>query len=415
MESATIFACYAALVLIDLGWGSFLTALNYRRVARRALEVPEVLRGSVSAEDAAKAAAYAKARMRLALAEEPVMTALVLAAVGSGLFGILDRALGAAIGGAYWRGAAFLGAVLLAESLLAAPFSLYSTFSLERRFGFNKTRLGTWLLDGLKSAALSAALGLPLLYLVYAFIDGAGKLWWLWAAAIFSLIQILLSMIFPAVVAPLFNKFTPLPEGPLATRIEELADRLGFRNRGVFVMDGSKRSSHSNAYFTGIGATKRIVLYDTLIERMGEDELAAVLAHEIGHEKLRHVLKRTIASVAASFAAFFLLDLAMGWDALYAAFGFAGASKHALLLMLGLISGPATFFLVPALSAWSRRDEYAADRYAARAVGPEPLASALVRLNRDNASNLWPHPLYSAWYHSHPTLVERLASLSEGR
>jgi STE24 endopeptidase len=412
MSPDAILYCYAALSLVDLGWGSFLTSLNYRRVARRAGEVPESLRGAVSAEDAAKAAAYSKAKMRLSLAEEPVMTALVLAAAGLGLFGLLDSALGAAIGSAYWRGAAFLGAVIAAESLLAAPFSLYATFSLERRFGFNSTTLGTWLLDGLKSALISTALGLPLLYLLYAFIDGAGRLWWLWAAAIFSLVQVLLAMIFPALVAPLFNKFTPLAEGPLAARIEELADRLGFRNRGVFVMDGSRRSSHSNAYFTGIGRTKRIVLYDTLVEKMGEEELAAVLAHEIGHEKLRHVIKRTIASAAASFAAFFLLDRMTGWDALYAAFGFAGASKHALLLILGLISGPATFFLVPALSAWSRRDEYAADRYAARAVGPGPLSSALIRLNRDNASNLWPHRLYSAWYYSHPTLVERLSAIA---
>lgn len=413
MTPFAVLACFIALVLLDLGWGLFLTALNYRRVRSRSGQVPEALGGLVSPEEAAKAASYSMAKMRLGLVEQPAVAALTLAAVCLGLFGLLDGLIGRAVAGEYWRGAAFLGAALAAEALLTSPFSLYSTFSLERRFGFNRTKLGTWLLDALKSALLTAALGLLLLRLLYAFIDGAGRLWWLWAAAAFSVLDVLLSMIFPTLIAPLFNKFKPLPEGSLSARIAGLTGRLGFRNGGVFVMDGSRRSSHSNAYFAGVGSTRRIVLFDTLIESMGEDEILAVLAHEIGHAKLRHVLKRTAASVALSFAAFFVLDLMMGWEALYAAFGFAGRSKHALLLILGLVSGPATFFLVPALSAWSRRHEHAADRFAARAVGPEPLSSALIRLNRENASNLWPHPLYSAWYYSHPTLVERLEAVAE--
>jgi STE24 endopeptidase len=413
MTPNAVLACFAALVLLDLGWGLFLTALNYRRVRSRAGEVPEALGELVSPEEAAKAASYSMAKMRLGFIEQPAVAALILAAACLGLFGLLDGLIGRIFSLEYWRGAAFLGAVLAAEALLTSPFSVYSTFSLERRFGFNRTKFGTWLLDALKSALLTAALGLPLLWLLYAFVDGAGRLWWLWAAAAFSVIDVILSMIFPTLIAPLFNKFKSLPEGPLSSRIAQLTSRLGFRNAGVFVMDGSRRSSHSNAYFAGVGATRRIVLFDTLIETTGEDEILAVLAHEIGHAKLRHILKRTVASVALSFAAFFVLDLMMGWEALYAAFGFAAPSKHALLLILGLASGPATFFLVPAFSAWSRRHEYEADRFAARAVGPEPLSSALIRLNRENASNLWPHPLYSAWYYSHPTLVERLEAVAE--
>jgi STE24 endopeptidase len=412
MTSNAILLCYAALLILDLGWGLFLTALNYRRVRSHAGLVPEALGGRVSPEDASKAASYSMAKMRLGFVEQPAVSALTLAAVGLGLFGILDGLVGRAFASEYWRGSAFLGAVIAAEALLGSPFSLYSTFSLERRFGFNRTKPGTWLLDLLKSALLTVALGLPLLWLLYAFVDGAGRLWWLWAAAAFSVLDVLLSMIFPTLIAPLFNKFKSLPEGPLSARIAELTGRLGFRNKGVYVMDGSRRSSHSNAYFAGVGATRRIVLFDTLIENMGEDEILAVLAHEIGHAKLRHVLKRTVASVALSFAAFFALELMMGWEALYAAFGFAGRSKHALLLILGLVSGPATFFMVPAFSAWSRRHEHAADRFAAREVGPKPLSSALIRLNSENASNLWPHPLYSAWYYSHPTLVERLEAVA---
>jgi STE24 endopeptidase len=176
-------------------------------------------------------------------------------------------------------------------------------------------------------------------------------------------------------------------------------------------MDGSKRSRHSNAYFTGLGRVKRIVLYDTLVKQMGEEEVLAVLAHEIGHEKRRHVLKMTVVSIALSFFVFWLLGRLMDWPALYSAFGFGGASKHALLLILALCAGPFTFVLTPAFSAWSRRHEYEADAFAVRATGAEALASALVNLNRENASNLWPHPLYSLWYYSHPTLTERLAAI----
>jgi STE24 endopeptidase len=407
--------CYIALAVVDLAWGLFLTGLNYRSVARHSGDVPKELGAGVSAEEAAKSAEYSKARMRLSFVEGPVMAVIVLAAAAAGLFGLLGGVVDTLAVGAYWRGVVFLGVLILAQTLLATPFSIFSTFSLERRFGFNTTRVRTWLLDALKGAALSAALGLPLLYLLYAFIDGAGDLWWLIAAAVFSVIQLVLSILFPLVIAPMFNKFTPLPEGSLSTRIAELAGRLEFRVGGIFVMDGSKRSKHSNAYFTGLGRVKRIVLYDTLVSQMSEDEVLAVLAHEIGHEKKRHVLKMTAVSIALSFVAFWVLDLMMGWKALYAAFGFAGQSKHALLLILSLVSGPATFFLTPAFSAWSRKHEYAADAFAADAAGAAALGAALIRLNRENASNLWPHPLYSFWNYSHPTLVERLAAIRKAQ
>ncbi len=411
MTAQAILICYVALAILDLAWGILLTALNYRSVASHGGSVPEELSEKLSSEEAAKAAEYSKAKMRLSFVASPIMTAIVLAAAVLGLFGLLDRFFGGFVTDAYWRGALFLGALAVAQALIGSPVSLYATFSLERRFGFNTTKAKTWLLDRLKSALISAILGLPLLYLLYTFIDDAGSLWWLWAAAIFSVIDLCLSLIYPLVIAPLFNKFTPLPEGGLASRIAELAHRLDFKVSGIFVMDGSKRSRHSNAYFTGLGRVKRIVLFDTLVSQMSEDEVLAVLAHEIGHEKKRHVLKGTILSVVLSFLAFWVLDRFMGWGALYAAFGFAAPSKHALLLILALVSGPATFFLAPAFSAWSRKHEYEADAFAAGAAGADALASSLVRLNRENASNLWPHPWYSAWNYSHPTLRERLAAI----
>jgi STE24 endopeptidase len=414
MTAQTILACYAALAFLDLAWSLFLLSLNYRSVASRSGAVPGPLAASVSAEEARKSSDYSMARMRLSLAALPVDTIIVVAAAASGVFGLVDAWAGGLARGEYWRGALFLGAILLAQAILSSPFSLYSTFSLEKRFGFNTTSLKTYALDILKGAILSVALGLPMLKLLYLFIDGLGGLWWLVAAAAFSLVNVGLSILYPLLIAPLFNKFTPLAEGSLATRIGELAERVGFRASGIFVMDGSKRSRHSNAYFTGIGRAKRIVLYDTLVSSMPEDEILAVLAHEMGHEKKKHVLKMTIASVALSFVAFWVLDLLMGWGQLYAAFGFAAPSKHAIILILGIVSGPATFFLNPVFSAWSRRHEYQADRFAAEAFdgGAAALSSALVRLNRENASNLWPHRLYSFWHYSHPTLAERLGALA---
>lgn len=414
MSPSAVLSLYIALALAGLGLGMSLTALNYRSVAQRAGEVPKALRGSVRKQDAAKAARYSKAKMRLYFAREPLSTLIVVACAAFGAFGLPDTWIGALGLGAYWRGALYLGLVLVAESLLAMPFDLYATFALEKRFGFNTTKLRTWILDEMKGALLTAALGLPFLFLLYAFMDGAGALWWLWAAAIFSVLYLGLALVYPLVIAPLFNTFSPLPAGSLADRIGELARRSDFRMSGIFVMDGSKRSRHSNAYFTGLGRVKRIVLYDTLIAEMSEDEIAAVLAHEIGHEKKRHVLKMAAASVAFSFIAFRALDLLMGWGALYGAFGFAEPSKHALLLIAGLAAGPATFLLAPFFSAWSRKHEYEADAYAARAAGAASIASALLRLNRENASNLWPHPWYSFWYYSHPTLAERLSAIERG-
>ena len=414
MSPSAIRLAYVVLALAELGAGMFLTALNYRSVARHGGEVPKPLRKSIRKADAEKAAEYSKAKMRLQFVQEPLSTFLVVAAAVLGIFGLADRWMADLAASAYWRGALFLGAVMVVESILGAFFDLYATFSLEKRYGFNTTTLRTWLLDQAKGALVSAALGLPLLYLLYVFVDGAGALWWLWAAGIFSAFYVALVLAYPLLIAPLFNKFTPLPEGSLADRIHEFAQREGFRVSGLFVMDGSKRSRHSNAYFTGFGVAKRIVLYDTLIAEMGEDEIVAVLAHEIGHDKRRHTLKSIALSVALSFLCFRIIDLAMGWGPLYAAFGFAEPSRHALLLILSLVAGPAAFFVEPAFSAWSRRHEYQADAYAARSAGAASLSSALVKLNRENASNLWPHPWHSFWRYSHPTLVERLAAIEKG-
>jgi STE24 endopeptidase len=411
MEANSILSTYILLALFDLGLASILTALNYRDSWQRRGQVPAELKDKVSPAEALKATDYSRAKMRFSFVENLFSTFVILIAVVAGAFGFLDGWLGGLIGSAYWLGAAFLGFLLAAQTLLSVPFSLYLNFVLEKRFGFNTMKLGTWAFDSIKGLFLGAVIGLPLLFLLYLFMDGTGSLWWLWAAAIFSLIDLILSLLYPLVIAPLFNKFKPMEEGSLKSRIGELADRLSFRVSGIFVMDGSKRSRHSNAYFTGMGRMKRIVLFDTLVAQMSEDELLAVLAHEIGHEKKKHVLVMTAITIASAFLAFWILALCSGWANLYAAFGFAAPSKHALLLMVALISGPATFFLTPVFAALSRRHEYQADGFSAKATSPEALGSALLKLNKENASNLWPNAVYSAWYYSHPALRDRLAAI----
>ncbi len=413
MTPSTILLAFVVLSLVDLGWSMALLALNYREAGRRRGQLPPEAASGMSAEEALKAHDYSRARMRLSFLATPLTTFAVLALAAAGAFGALDAAVGARVVSAYWRGVLFLGALLLAQGVLSAPFDLYGTFVVEKRYGFNTTTARTWLLDRLKGLLIGGALGLPLLFLLYAFIDRAGASWWLWAAAVFSAIDIVLSLLYPLLIAPLFNKFSPLPEGSLKERIGDLAGKLSFRYGGIFVMDGSKRSRHSNAYFTGMGRLKRIVLFDTLIAQMSEDEVLAVLAHEIGHEKKRHVLKMTAIAVLFGFVAFWVLDRCMGWGALYAAFGFPGPSKHALLLIVSLVAGPATFFLTPLLALLSRKHEYEADAFAARATSGEAMGGALRKLNKENASNLWPHPLYAFWYYSHPTLRDRLAAIAK--
>ncbi len=421
MTANGILIWYVGLSLLVLAGETVLSLLNGRNLRLHGGQVPPSLTASIGEADARNAAAYSGVRLNFSLCENLLSSLLVIGLAASGVFGSLDdlvRGIGLSgvsfLGAAdYGLGLAYLAILLIAQTVLFSPFSLYSTFVIERRFGFNRTKLSTWIADLAKSSLLGAILGAPLLYLLYRFVDGAGRLWWLWAAIAFSAINLVVSLLYPALLAPLFNKFTPLAEGSLKTKIEDLARTLDFHVSGIFVMDGSRRSAHSNAYFTGFGRWKRVVLFDTLMTGLSESELAAVLAHEIGHQKKGHVVKGSVLSVAFSFLSFWLLAQLMNWAPLYEAFGFASESKHAIILILSLLSGPLAFLLTPILSWWSRSHEYEADAYAAHAVsGPKDLSSALVKLNKENASNLWPHPLYARWYYSHPTLVERLAALN---
>jgi STE24 endopeptidase len=400
---AVVLAALAVQYAVETG----LLVLNVRH-ASRTRGVPGPLAGRIAPDVAERSRAYVLANGRFSLVQGAYGAALTLAVLFSGLLPWLDRTLGrAGLDGAH-RFVALLSAAFTVASL---PFAVFHTFVVEARFGFNRSSWRLWVADRVKGLAVSALLGVPLLYATYGFMRFTGGLWWIWLFGFLAAVQVFLLWLWPAFIAPLFNRFAPLPDGELRARLEGLAQAAGFRNRGLFVMDASRRSAHSNAYFSGI-FRPRIVLFDTLVDRMSVDEVVAVLAHEIGHFRRRHVHRRLAASLAGALVLLFALSRLVGWPPLYAAFGFDGPSLHAALALVSLAGGAFVFWMSP-LSAWlSRRHEYEADRYSVRlARRPEALASALVRLNGENLSNLHPHPWYSAWHYSHPTLVERLAAI----
>jgi STE24 endopeptidase len=412
VNAHAILLTWVVILLAAAAAEAALDAVNLRNVRRNAAAVPGPFVGIVDGETHARAAAYTLSRGRFSLLSGALSSGALLAIAATGFLGALDRAAGALPLHPYLRGVVLLAMVSLLFWLLRLPFSLYATFSIEARFGFNKSTPRIFAADTLKSLGLAAVIGVPVLLGLFWFMDRAGPLWWVWAFAAMSAFQLVMSVAGPLLIAPLFNRFTPLPEGPLKERITALARALEFRTRGIFVVDGSRRSRHSNAYFTGLGKAKRIVLFDTLVSGSTVEEIAAVLAHEIGHEKRSHVKKGIAVSLAFSLAGFWALGLLLPWPPLYTAFGFPRPSAAALLVLAAFCSAPLTFFLQPLFSLWSRRHEYEADRFAVRGIGSAAgLKSALLRLSRDNLSNLAPHPLYSFFHYTHPTLAERLAAL----
>jgi len=404
---AVFLAFFAAQLLVESG----LALANLRHVERAGDAVPPPLAGLLDTEAARRSRVYTVARGRFGLVQAAWGAAVTLGLLFSGVLPGLDAWLAArGLAGAH-RFVAFLTALAVATALLDLPFSLYGTFSLEQRFGFNRTTPALWLKDRAKGILLAAALGIPLLYATWGFFALTGRAWWLWLFAFLAAVQIALVWLYPTVIAPLFNRFTPLPDGALRERLEAMARAAGFATRGLYVMDASRRSGHSNAYFTGF-FRPRIVLFDTLVEQMTVDETAAVLAHEIGHYQARHVHRRLALGLAVQLASLWVLSLLVRWPPLFAAFGFPAPTLEAAVALASLCGGAFTFFLAPLSSLVSRRHEYEADRRSvAIARAPAALRSALVKLNRENLSNLHPHPWYSAWHYSHPTLLERLAAL----
>jgi STE24 endopeptidase len=360
-----------------------------------------------------KAADYTIARTRLGMLET-VLEAIVLLALtlGGGLAALAARADLLPVG-TLWQDVALVVAVTLLAALIGLPISWYRTFVIEDRFGFNRMTLGLWLADLAKGALLGALLGIPLLTLVLWLMARAGTLWWLYAWLAWVAFQLLMLVLFPTVIAPLFNKFQPLADEPLRARVERLLARCGFAAKGLFVMDGSRRSSHGNAYFTGFGAARRIVFFDTLLSRLQPEEIEAVLAHELGHFKLKHVVKRIAWFAAASLLLLALLGWLVGEPWFYAGLGVPGAPpRYGVALVLFMLALPVfTFLAAPLASLYSRRHEFEADAYAAEYASAPALVAALVKLYEDNANTLTPDPLHSVFYDSHPPAAARIARL----
>lgn len=383
--------------------------LNQRHVQANAGEVPAPFRDTVTPETYRNTVAYTLAKLRFGRWEDGWSTVVTLAALFSGLLpGSLEWAQ-ERLGESAAAQAAWLFGLGMVLALPGLPFDWWGQFRLEERFGFNTTTQRLWWLDRLKGLLLATVLGYPLLVLVVKLFGWMGERWWLWAWVVMMAFQLVMMVLAPIVILPLFNKLTPLGEGSLRERLLALGERTGFSAKTILVMDGSKRSRHSNAFFTGFGRFRKIVLFDTLIAQLSEPELEAVLAHEVGHYKRGHIPKMLVWSALSSLAGFAVI----GWLARSAwfteGFGFAPDSGVApTLLLFALLSGSATFWLSPLMNFWSRKHEFEADAYAAAAVGSAiPLIGALRKLTEKNLSNLTPHPLFSAWHYSHPTLLER--------
>lgn len=401
---------------ILLKWAAefWLSRLNAAHVLQHRNAVPEAFQGIVDPATYAKSADYTLARNRLGQWESAWSTGILVAVLVSGILPLAFDVFTESLGRSAWSMAGYLFAVMTALSLAGLPFDWYGQFRLEERFGFNTATQKLWWIDRVKGLLLGAIIGIPLLALLLFLATRSGSWWWVWAWAAMLGFQLLMMVLAPVLILPLFNKLTPLPEGPLRERLLALAERTGFRARGIFVMDGSKRSRHSNAFFTGFGRFRKIVLFDTLMEQLQESELAAVLAHEIGHYRKGHIPKMLVWSAVTLLGGFYVLAWLANQEWFYRSFGFAPGNLAPAFLVFALLSGLITFWFTPLANVWSRKFEYEADAFAARAMNEtSSLVGALRKLNEKNLSNLTPHPAYSGFYYSHPTLLERERALKE--
>ena len=405
----------ALLMVLRLAGGLVLSALNRAEVRRHAKAAPPAVAAIMDAETYAKSVAYTLAKSRFGVLTEIFDTLVLALAIFAGVLPLLFAHVAVwGAPGAVWSHALF---ILIAGGLLSVPslpFEWWEQFRLEEAFGFNKSTAGLWVTDKLKGLVLTCVIGFPLLWALLSLVRWAGNSWWIWGFALVFGFQLLMLVLYPKLILPLFNKLTPLPEGDLRTRLMALGDRTGFRAATIEVIDGSKRSGHSNAYFTGFGRFRRIVLFDTLIAQLTPEELEAVLAHEIGHYRRGHIPKMIAMAAAMLLGGFATIAWLARAPWFNSSFGFPANQLAPSFLMFGLLSGLVTFWFSPLMNLLSRKHEYEADAFAREAVGGAgPMIGALRKLAQKNLSNLTPHPWFSAFFYSHPTLVEREAALGK--
>ncbi|MBF0314814.1 MAG: M48 family metallopeptidase [Oligoflexia bacterium] len=406
---------FLSLLIIVFLFKLWLSLRNTNCVESNRAEVPKAFAERFAVADHHKAQDYSLAKLRsrrLFMGFETLV--LMFWTVGGGL-ALLDENIRTHLFATVSSNEILFGIYLAlcfsaVNFLLDLPEEIYTTFSIEKRFGFNRTTIKTFISDHLKGIILGMVIGLPLFsFLIWAMLKV--PYWWPWAFATLTLFQLFLMWIYPMLIAPLFNKFTPMPEGPTKEAVKKLLSENHFPYQGLYVMDASRRSTHGNAYFTGFGKSRRIVFYDTLLESLTPSEVVAVLAHEIAHFKYKHILKSLLISIISSALGMWLLWKVSTWSAFYHSFHITVESPAVVILLFSMIIPPFTFFLTPLFSWYSRKNEYEADRFAATAARAEDLISALVKMYRDNASTLTPDSLYALFYYSHPTAMDRIAFL----
>jgi STE24 endopeptidase len=414
MKFDVVSCFFVTIYLLQLMFAIWMERLNRRHRLATGNEVPSAFQGYIDAEQLARINAYSAENSRLFVARKAFSDLLLLFLMVSGLLSVADFVRVTSDATFVLAGLSFFVVLGLVFFALELPFDYYHTFVIEEKYGFNRSDFKTWILDVLKSGSLSLffliiLLG-PLLWTIRVF----PHTWWFWGFVAISIVQLLAVALYPVLIAPLFNKFEPLADAELAERVRRLAEQVGMKTSGIFQMDAGRRSTHSNAYFTGLGKTKRIVLFDTLLQAHTHEEILGVLAHEMGHFRLKHVLKSYLLSEAGLFVGLYLTYLLVNWDALYTTFGFDPAHSYLGLFVVGIFWQKAGFFLRPPFSALSRRFERQADAFAVDLLKrPEALAAALKKMAGHNLSNLTPHPFYVWFYYSHPPMIERVTRLEQ--
>lgn len=408
MSSETLFYCFLGILILQFAVETLLDYLNAKRFNA---PLPDEVAHLYDADAYAKSQAYKKANYRFGLWSSSFSLALTLAFLLFGGFGWIDSLAGGVSAHPLLRALAFFGILFLGSDLLGIPFSYYHTFVIEERFGFNKSTPALFLADKLKGWVLAALLGGGLLTAIMSFYEWAGAGFWVYAWALIALFTVFMNLFYSRLIVPLFNRQQPLEDGPLRERIQEYARKVGFELRQIFVIDGSKRSTKANAYFSGFGNQRRVTLYDTLLKDLDEQEVVAVLAHEVGHYKRNHILINLAASVVLTGVTLFVLSLFVNNPELSLALGVEQPSFHAALLSFALLYSPISELTGLVMNFFSRRFEFQADNYARETFAADPLISSLKKLSRNHLSNLTPHPAYVFVHYSHPPLTQRIRNL----
>ncbi len=419
MTSFSFTVLFAAVLVLGLIVRFYLASRQIRHIAQHRSSVPAAFANTITLASHQKAADYTITKVRFGMLEMAFGAALLLGWTLLGGIDVLNQVIdntGLASYGSLVPQLALLAVFGIISGVLDLPFTLYGTFKIEERFGFNKMTFTLWLTDIVKGLAVGAVIGLPIVALILWLMSSAGSLWWLWAWGTWMVFNLLVLVLYPTVIAPLFNKFKPLDDETLKARVTALMQRCGFAAKGLFVMDGSKRSAHANAYFTGFGASKRVVFYDTLLKQLNPGEVDAVLAHELGHFKHKHIIKRIVGMFAMSLVGFALLGWLSSQLWFYTGLGVRpnlGGGNEALALLLFMLVIPLfSFFISPIFAQFSRKHEFEADAYAVAQTDGKDLQSALLKLYQDNASTLTPDPMFVKFYYSHPPASERLSRMN---